>query len=225
MSTDICMRGDIILLSYKFRCSQEVITIVILLAFRDLVSCDIINPYSIFTWKNGEDTLDTISDDLDQMQDTVNKVMTTLDKKQTMEYIGTVKHALNIFMDKFIVDNINRDSKKYYASTSGVFVIGHVFDPNTNQYIPRIAMDKKKDNPNDYAYKINVNFSINICVDNIEAVELPNGKKLTETEKEFKEFMDKEIFFVNIIDIWHREDPLIGAVCRVSENDDWFFYN
>ena len=200
------------------------ITIAILVVFRDLISCDIINPYNIFTWKNGEDTLDSISDDLDEMEDSIDKVLSTLDKKRAMEYIGTVKNTLNTFMNRFIVDNINRDSKKYYASTSGVFVIGHVFNPATNEFIPKIAMDKKNDNPNDHAYKINVNFSVDACAYNIRTLELSNGKKLTETEKEFKEFMDKEIFFVNIIDIWHREDPLIGAVCRVSEKDDWCFF-
>ena len=200
------------------------ITIAILLGFRDLVNCDIINPYKIFTWNGGKDDLDSIAEELEEMQDKIDEVMPTLNKKQTMGYIGTVKEALDIYADKLIVSNINQTSKKYYASYSGVFALGHEYDPKNKEFIPKIAMDKKLDNPNDNAYKINVDFSLNMCAEYIRSLELPDGKKLVSTKEKFKEYMNKEVFFVNIIDVWHREDPLIGAVCKVSEKDDWFFW-
>ena len=183
-----------------------------------------INPYEkIFTWKNGKDELEEIADDLEDLKETIEHGMAGLDDKEVLKYIATVKNVLNKYMDKIVVDDINHNSRKYYASRSGVIALGHQYNKASKNYIPKIAMDKQ-DNPKDNSYRIDIEFGLNMSAEYIASLELSNGKKLTESKQEFMNFMDKEIFFVSIIDIWYREDPIIGAVAKNTIDDDWIFY-
>ena len=183
-----------------------------------------INPYKkIFTWKTGKDELEEIAEDLEKLKETIEHKMAEMDDKEVLKYIAIAKDALNTYMDKIVVDNINYNSRKYYASKSGVIALGHQYDKASKKYIPKIAMDKQ-DNPKDNSYKIDIEFCLDMSAEYIGSLELSNGKKLTESKQEFMDYMDKEIFFISIIDVWYREDPIIGAVAKDTIDDDWIFY-